>query len=108
MPGSQVKPPKMLLAIAITCAMAFSTLLATETFALECKSSPIVANSKGSYKTKAEAMESAKLNWVDKVWKKYGPYWHNLGISQEQSSSCKDTRGGIACSFSARPCRSHS
>ncbi len=81
---------------------------ADASFAADCKTSPITAASNQLHATRADALGEAKFNWVQKVWRKYGPYWHNYAKSVDRKVSCSKKTGGWTCTFSAIPCRSHS
>jgi len=96
------------LAVTIVCAASLSIFTAAQSLALDCKPSAVTAKSTQQHKTKAAAEDEAKTNWVDKVWKAYGPNWHNLGISQGQNLACEPIRGRWSCTFTSIPCRSHS
>ena len=95
------------LAIA-SCAVFFVAASADASLAAECKASPIIASTTQLHTTRADALGEAKFNWVQKVWRRYGPYWHNYANSVDRKASCSKKTGGWACTFSAIPCRSHS
>ena len=84
------------------------TASADASFTADCKASPIVASTTQLRTTRAGALGEAKFNWVQKVWRRYGPYWHNYANSVDRMASCSKKTGGWACTFSAIPCRSHS
>ncbi|MCB1486280.1 MAG: hypothetical protein KDJ88_02355 [Bauldia sp.] len=82
---------------------------ADASLAASCKSSAVTATSGSVLQpTKAKAYDEARFNWVQKVWQKYGPYWHNFANSVKRKTSCSKKPGGWTCTFSAIPCRSHS
>jgi hypothetical protein len=61
-----------------------------------CKDEPIVGTGANR--------DEAWTDWVDRTWRTYGPLWHNLANSENQEFNCA---AGV-CTFSARPCKSHS
>jgi len=81
---------------------------AEASFAADCKTSPITASTTQLHKTRADALGEAKFNWVQKVWRKSGPYWHNHAKSMKPNASCsrKDRRLVVHVQR-AIPCRSH-